>query len=199
MYFVLDCSDSKPLHIKVDQKVPVVQKHDGDAGPDISVKEHISRWAMLDPEASESLFRKMIGEGDYDDAVRSRIATGLIAISAITGDMIPDNSLPNENPVASVPRVALARAKAEYIEQEHNWGIQVGAYTSRDSANKAIAQAVQKLPASLRQVTASIAPRKVDGNWVFRGRLKGYSKENAHQACDLLEECLIVPPQVYKN
>lgn len=190
---------AKPKHIIVNDSLPRTASHhkidEHDDEMDISVKERVSRWVMLDPDASESLFRRMIGEGDYDDAVRSRIATGLIAISAITGDKVPSGEI-------SLPRVSnkyVTKSKPEYVEVDRNWGIQVGAYTTRDSANKAIAMSVQRLPASLRQVTAAIAPRKIDGSWVFRGRLSGYSKEDAHKACGMLKECLIVPPQIYSK
>jgi len=190
---------AKPKHIIVKPELSNAesdQKVDEDFDElDISVKEKVSRWAMMDPEANESLFRRMIGEGDYDDAVRSRIATGLIAISAVTGDQVPDA----EMGMPPVKTSYVTKSKPEFVEVNRNWGIQVGAYKTRDSANKAISMAVQQLPASLRQVTAAIAPRKIDDSWVFRGRLNGYSKEDAHRVCDLLKECLIVPPQVYKN
>ena len=45
-------------------------------------KNRFSRWDMLDSSKEDSMFNRMIGEGDYDITVRNRIETGLIAISA---------------------------------------------------------------------------------------------------------------------
>jgi len=47
-----------------------------------AAEEPISRWDMLDSSQEDSMFNRMIGEGDYDITVRNRIETGLIAISA---------------------------------------------------------------------------------------------------------------------
>jgi D-alanyl-D-alanine carboxypeptidase len=67
----------------------------------------ISRWNMLDSSRENSMFNRMIGEGDYDVTVRNRIETGLIAISAQLRNVQKENdkSTKIEEALAVVPAI----------------------------------------------------------------------------------------------
>ena len=75
------------------------------------------------------------------------------------------------------------------------WSIQIGAYQDRVSTDRAIYQAIQKLPAPLNRGNALVVPlRTAEATWVFRARISGYTKEQAIKACVYLEDCLTISP-----
>ncbi len=80
------------------------------------------------------------------------------------------------------------------IVAERPWAIQIGAFASRVQTDKAIRAALKALPASLTEAQPVIVPLKTTEGWVFRGRLSGYTKEQAQSACARLRECLPVSP-----
>ncbi len=138
-----------------------------------------ARWAVLNPILQNKTFSTMIGEGDYDPAVSKRLETGLLGIAAL-----------KENGMLLVE-------KDEKKEEVKNWAIQVGAFKSRVKTDRAITLARNSLPADLSTVTAIIAPLRTNKGWLFRGRLKGYNKTEALNACRLIDDCLPVSPQAY--
>ncbi len=142
-----------------------------------------SRWDMLDSSHEDSMFNKMIGQGDYDITVRNRIETGLIAISAHLGETIPNAS------IAGQPQpTKLAAPKTQ--RDNGQWAIQIGAFTSRERADRALTQGLDKLPSSLQHGRTTVAPIKTGQGWIFRSRLHGYSKQAAHEACSILKDCI---------
>lgn len=129
-----------------------------------------SQWTELGPYLAKSGFSSMIGEGDYDPADSRRVETGLMAIAAI-----------KEN--AGTPT--------------ENWAVQIGAFGSRVKTDQALKKARESLPARLADASPVIAPLKTKTGWLFRGRLTGYTKEQAAQACKYLPDCLPVSPRAY--
>lgn len=136
------------------------------------------RLASMAPIVDSS-FDEIVGEGDIDPAEARRIQTGLVAVSAIKG-----------NEVKAAPARMLTAPSAD-----NSWAIQIGAYSSRATTDQAIHAAARKLPASLSGASPVIAPLQVKDGWVFRGRLSGYSREDAFRACKHLKECMPVAPQ----
>ena len=150
----------------------------------------------IDPAASDShdetgfrarrvmkgaAFSEMIGEGDYDPAVSKRLETGLLAIAALKGDKGLRNYADNSD------------------EDEARWAVQVGTFGSRAKTDRAIAQALQTLPAELAgEASPAIAPMKTRQGWLFRGRLTGLTRDQAAQACGILKDCMPVAPQSYR-
>lgn len=136
-----------------------------------------ARWADLNPALMESkTFRAMIGEGDYDPGETRRLETGLLALAAHSGFEF--------------------RTAAQSIEEiKRDWAIQVGAFTSRVKIDRVIEDARGRLPADLAHAAPVIVPLKTSKRWLFRGRLKGFSKDEAGRACRYLPECLMIAPQ----
>lgn len=168
-----------------------------------------SRLAMLDSSRENSMFNRMIGEGDYDVTVRNRIETGLIAISAHSAQLRYAN--PNQNEVSKVASLdkiepsATSRSyeiaalnasgyKADYTEVHGKWSLQVGAFTSREKTEKALTQTLNMLPTSLITNKSRVAPLKTAKGWIYRARLEGYSKAAAKDACSLLPDCIALAP-----
>ncbi|PCJ99356.1 MAG: D-alanyl-D-alanine carboxypeptidase [Zetaproteobacteria bacterium] len=155
---------------------------------------NISRWAMLSSMYENSMFNRMIGQGDYDIAVRNRIETGLIAISAHMNERIPSYifDASNAQPIkmASIPKTPKT--------QSGTWAIQIGAFTSRDRTDKAIIASLNKLPSDLRHGRSTIAPLQTKQGWIFRGRLHGYTKITANDACRVLNDCIPIAPHAYQ-
>ena len=80
------------------------------------------------------------------------------------------------------------------LTSDRPWAIQIGAFASRVQTDKAIRAAMKALPTSLGEAQPVIVPLKTADGWMFRGRLSGYTKEQAESACARLRECLTVSP-----
>ncbi len=175
---------------------------------------HFSRWDMLDSSDENSMFNRMIGEGDYDFAVRKRIETGLIAIAAqLQNNHVAQGSggtykhmiiktsgsgegLTNEKP-GSLSEIEPSAASLSNINHDNasgEWSIQVGAFASRDRAENAVTKTLNLLPAPLNTARNKIAPLKTAQGWIYRSRLEGYSKSAAKDACALLADCIALSP-----
>ncbi len=166
-----------------------------------------SKWAQLNPAFQTDMFSRMIGEGDSDPAVSRRIETGLIAIAAHKGEEIPEKytqmaSLGHDETVTVVHQLSqpapVATPQAQKPQaapptDEQPWAIQVGAFASRDKTDRIISKALADLPAHLSGGKALIAPLSTEGGWIFRGRLSGYTRAQAFEACSYLKDCLPVP------
>lgn len=128
------------------------------------------------------MFGQIIGEGDNDPAAARRIETGLMAISAHKGE--------------SSYKVASARpVLASYSPSTpRSWAVQIGAFTSRASTDKALRDTLNKLPQQYAQASPMIAPLKTRNGWLFRGRLSGFTRAEAFKACNHLSECMPVAP-----
>ncbi len=154
-----------------------------------------SRWAMLNPSNDNSMFSRMIGQGDYDINVRNRIETGLIAISAHMGEGIPSYVLAANSSAALKTNLKISPKRKI---QKGDWAIQVGAFTSRARSDNAIIKSVNKLPKDLRHGKSITAPFKTAQGWIFRARLQGYTKESANDACRILNDCVAIAPKIYR-
>lgn len=135
-------------------------------------------------ESSEDLFARLIGEGDSDPAVATRLETGMMAVSAVKGEEF----LPFRTASVDVQQDIAPPATPS------SWSIQIGAFASRASTDQAIQSALGKLPRSLAESSPMIVPLRTGDGALFRGRLAGYSREQAFRACQYLDECLPVPP-----
>tara|TARA_R110001592_G_scaffold3525_36_gene20305 strand:- start:7870 stop:9390 length:1521 start_codon:yes stop_codon:yes gene_type:complete len=153
-----------------------------------------SRWDMLDSSQENSMFNRMIGEGDYDVTVRNRIETGLIAISAHLQESIPDDSDNVDTPSIEMASNDLPNAIPANISKAGAWSIQIGAFTSRARVDTAISQSIDKLPDDLKHGNSTIAPLKTAQGWIYRGRLQGYTKDAAKDACRILNDCIPISP-----
>ena len=184
---VIELASIEPSLQSQQQQVAETQEQDL---PDLTPAK-VSRWDMLDSSVHNSMFNRMIGEGDYDITVRNRIETGLIAISAHL------NEKTNYNLAAVTPQekpnVTQAALKQD-LSKPGVWAIQIGAFTSRERVDLAIAQSIQKLPNDLKHGTSSIAPLKTAQGWIYRGRLEGYSQAAANDACKILNDCIAISP-----
>ena len=76
-----------------------------------------------------------------------------------------------------------------------SWAVQVGAFASRVQTDRAIGAAFIRLPESLRHANPIIIPLKQGENWLFRGRLSGFTREQALAACAYIDECIPVGPR----
>ena len=165
---------------------------------DIKPQHKKSRWDMLDSSSPDSMFSRMIGEGDYDITVRNRIETGLIAISAHLKETNTDITNDNDKifKLASVnsSKMPAPTPPMKELSKKGVWAIQIGAFTTRERTDKAIITSLGKLPSDLKHASASIAPLKTPQGWIYRGRLQGYTKTAANDACRILSDCIPVSP-----
>lgn len=153
------------------------------------------RMASVNPVLQKG-FEQLIGEGDSDPAVSSRIETGLMAIAAHTGE--PQQQLAMARPATSSKkksRVVPVAYSAVNVDSNAPWSVQIGAFTSRVATDKAIQKTLKSLPVPYSSGQPMIAPLKTAEGWLFRARLTGFSKEEALAACNYIRDCLPVAPQ----
>lgn len=83
------------------------------------------------------------------------------------------------------------------VDAASNWQIQIGAYEDRTACNKALYQAMTKLPKQLNKGQTVVFPlRTQDAKWIFRARLAGYTHKEALTACRYFKDCLAIPPSI---
>lgn len=142
-----------------------------------------SQYASLNTMMQGEGFSELIGEGDYDPAVSKRLETGLMAIAAVKHEPYVPSTESESDVSDDIP------------EADAPWAIQIGAFSSRVQTDKAIRAAMQALPSTLAAPARPvIVPLKTADGWVFRGRLSGYTKDQAASACSRLRDCLTVSP-----
>jgi len=125
-----------------------------------------------------------------------------LAAATGQGDVeVPSDAKPAAKPKASGERVAMLvtpksqREKARKAEvTEAHWGIQVGAYASREATEAAIKQAIKKVPNILKGAKVVVAALKQKHGTVYRGRLVGLEADDARKACRALSHCMTVAP-----
>jgi len=130
------------------------------------------RWAALNQRLQSKAFSAWIGQGDYDAAESNRFRTGLMA----------------------------AEAHGNFKDTEaatHLWSVQIGAFSSRDQADRAIRAALTRLPGDMKNARAITVPLETREGLLFRGRLSGFTKEDAARACSMLTDCLTISPQAH--
>lgn len=76
-----------------------------------------------------------------------------------------------------------------------NWGIQVGAYANKNTANKVLDQAYKKLPTVLQYANMQLAPLQGSRGTIYRAWLKGFSQKDAQSACTYFNDCLVLGPK----
>lgn len=144
-----------------------------DISPAAASRDDDPQWRSNSAMMRGAAFSEMVGEGDYDPAASRRLETGMMAIAAVKGEKFDDG-----------------------MGEDDGWSVQIGAFGSRAKTDRAIAQALQTLPAELAgEASPAIAPMKTRQGWIFRGRLTGLTQAQADQACAILHDCLPVAPQ----
>ncbi len=130
-----------------------------------------ARLSTIGDLIQEEAFGGLIGQGDYESAAAARNDSALMARAPLnTGTMM-----------VSSP--------------DKNWSVQIGAFSSRVKTDEAIRAALRRLPSNLADAQPTVVPAKtVDGGFMFRGRLNGYSEREARAVCTVLNDCLPVAP-----
>lgn len=137
-------------------------------------------YSSMNTMMQNETFSEMAGQGDFDPAETKRVETGLMAIAAIRDEPFTPTTVISSTDTLSIDRP---------------WAIQIGAFSSRVQTDKAIRAAINVLPSSLATPAQPvIVPLKTADGWMFRGRLSGYTKEQAASACARLRDCLTVSP-----
>ena len=159
-----------------------------------------------------STFEELMGEGDIDHETHNRLETGLLAIAAHKGEpqtkrlamLAPAGSNTAYYKTSSLNKRSAFTAPYKVQEEPRtqgttaaagDWSIQVGAYKSRATTDKAIHYALQKLPDTLSKKSPIIAPLQTGNGWIYRGRIQGFTAKDARKACSYLSECMPIAPQ----
>lgn len=160
-----------------------------------------ARAAIPAVTPAQGLSRSALPTHAQAPAIAAAAVTGTAAPPAIR-PAAPAAGTPNSATIASALQngdlMSEAAGQGDFDPAEltsgRPWAIQIGAFTSRVQTDKAIRAAIKALPASLGEAQPVIVPLKTANGWMFRGRLSGYTKEQAESACARLRECLTVSP-----
>jgi D-alanyl-D-alanine carboxypeptidase len=142
-----------------------------------------AQWAELRPMLQNRAFSDMVGQGDVDPAAAARIETGMLAVTAQRH--LAGNANPAANAVRAAPPI------------HGGWSIQIGAFSTLEQTNRAVQQALNTLPRAYAYGAPRIVPLKTNNGTIYRGRISGYSRDEAIQACRYIRSCLPVSPQAY--
>lgn len=99
---------------------------------------------------------------------------------------------PNPAPLTPTPTQSVQIAAAP--STGNVWAVQVGAFTTREASERALNQALAKLPAQFNTAASrQIAPLATAQGTVYRARLGNLPKESALSACRILRDsCMIM-------
>lgn len=175
---ILDEGFAKIKNIRIARKIPPLPQRK---------PAYAKTFAAAYNPALKSGFEKLIGQGDLDPASSKRIETGLMAIAAHTQPAAGDPS--------DSPRIVSAKYKPVSVSATKPWSIQIGAFKSRAASDRAIRLVLDGLPPPYDRAQPVVAPLKTTDGWLFRGRLTGYTKDEALSVCNMVRDCLPVAPQ----
>jgi D-alanyl-D-alanine carboxypeptidase len=161
--------------------------------------------AQLPPAAAPRPIREAAPAAEENginlNAQRPKTIAELAAATGQGDVEISSDAKPAAKPRASGERVAMLvtpksqREKARKADvTEARWGIQVGAYASREATESAIKQAIKKVPGILKNAKVVVAALKQKHGTVYRGRLVGLEADDARKACRALSHCMTVAP-----
>lgn len=163
-------------------------------GATAPVQQIPTQTASINSALQSGVFDEVAGQGDFDPAESKRLETGLMAIAAVKDE-------PYTPRARALSTAATADVAAIDIpDTDRPWAIQIGAFSSRVQTDKALRATMAALPSTLTtNAQPVIVPLKTAEGWMFRGRLSGYTKEQAASACSRLRECLTVSPDAARQ
>ena len=157
--------------------------------------------AAMNVAAIEAASRVEMGDGGDDDIViaarrperRPPLDTGVVAnvpAETASAELVAQA----EQPRSEQARVVVASAAIG------SWSVQLGAFSTRDKAERHLIQTALAQMESLNGATRDISSTIVNGRTMFRARFIGMSGDAANRACArlvaLTQECLVIAPQI---
>ncbi|MBL8639029.1 MAG: D-alanyl-D-alanine carboxypeptidase [Alphaproteobacteria bacterium] len=101
--------------------------------------------------------------------------------------------------MAQIPSLQAQTPPATPAAPANKWQIQIGAFADQPGARASLSSTLASLPGGLRNVNPLVIPlRTADAKWIYRGRLSGYTQQEALDACahlkSILRDCLPIAP-----
>ncbi len=101
-------------------------------------------------------------------------------------------------PAAVRPPARLSDEEADTKADGSKWGVQIGAFSTREASNRALNQATKQAPFLLRAAKPAVTPVKANGSTVYRARMVGLDERTARKVCSELtrsgHRCVTVSP-----
>ncbi len=158
-------------------------------------------------------FEEMMGAGDSDPTASTRIESGMVAVNALRNAGAVSRAepqTPTQQPVqpqvirtpaaqaALQPQTMTTTAPIVTSGTEHTWSVQIGAFTNRMKTDQLLTSSQGKLPPQLAQVAQPvIVPLSAGSSTVFRARIKGFSRNQAIEACRYFTDCMTISPRAF--
>lgn len=151
-----------------------------------SVQENFAslpKTAHPKPSKKFDMIGLLIGEGDVDHDAPSDIgkdATVMAAMARTTAGIRPASG--DEN-----------FAKMPTGQPTSGWQIQIGAFTTQQSARNALDKAISTLSKDNKQrIIPRVMPLNTQRGTIYRARIAGFSRDKAVKTCEELNNCIIV-------
>ncbi|WP_435640576.1 D-alanyl-D-alanine carboxypeptidase family protein [Micavibrio aeruginosavorus] len=162
-------------------------------------------------------FEEMMGAGDSDPGASTRIESGMVAVNALRSAGAVSRAEPQQPVHPQVIRTPAAQASLQPQQQpvqqpqtvtttapivasgaEQTWSVQIGAFTNRMKTDQLLNNSQGKLPPQLAQVAQPvIVPLSAGSSTVFRARIKGFSRNQAIEACRYFTDCMTISPRAF--
>ena len=102
------------------------------------------------------------------------------------------------SPVGHAEAATTATAGTRSARNHENWSIQIGAFSQRDAAEHAAAQAIAKLHSGKSRSILVVAPTSSDKEALYRARIVHFNERQAEAACRELHKkhraCAVISP-----
>lgn len=127
-----------------------------------------------DRDAAFDMMGLITGEGDIDIETQKSLS----AIAATKAGLRP----------------ATPKAKqTTQAQTDPGWQIQIGAFTSKQAAEKALNKAITSLKTPQEQkILPRVLPLHTQRGTIYRARISGFSRDSAVQTCSNINNCIIV-------
>jgi D-alanyl-D-alanine carboxypeptidase len=147
----------------------------------------------------QSKANQIVSQGSIDAASAQRFQTGLMAIAAHTGKEysiagIGNFGGSNRRLQSSEAKLQPASLKVANIDNSKMWSVQIGAYNSRSQTDNYIRKSYNTLPSYLKYGRSVIMPVRINDTILFRGRLAGYTQQDAQTICHIVKDCMVIAP-----
>ncbi len=156
----------------------------------------------------DKAFGKAGGDSDAPVVARAGKAAPPVASAARVEDDAPPAKKPAKTTTAAKGKppekqtaqlAAVTSTPAAAKSRGGNvWGVQVGAFSTREAGNRALVQASKQAPFLLRNAKKTIVEAKTGDTKVFRARMTGLDEKSARQICSELtrhgHRCVPVAP-----
>lgn len=180
------------IDLGVDQDAGQIIDIVGQGAGEILRAELSDRVASIDASVMRGVRAKQVVLNGLR-SIEGRIASA--KVKPVQSETLNNENIHRAGLVIRQDGKAVTRRLPSRYNEVGEWTIQVGAFTSRVKSDYALRNAQKQAPSILSNaLKRNVQSRNDEGNNVFRARLTGLQKAQATQACQIINDCMIIAP-----